>query len=65
MSEIVKCLIQPKKCLYENCNKRPSFGYKDSIALCCIDHKLSDHVYVLHKLCRHIIHVDMDVNKQQ
>jgi hypothetical protein len=41
-----------KRCIFESCEKRPSYNYKDqNKGLYCNDHKLVDMINIISKRC--------------
>ena len=41
-----------KRCLFENCNKRPAYNYENiKKGIYCNDHKLQDMIDVVNKRC--------------
>jgi len=44
--------IKSEKCIFENCEKQPSFNYKNiSKAIYCVNHKLEEMIDVRNKKC--------------
>ena len=53
MNKIPTCVVIKKhrKCLYDNCNKQPSFGLEKLKPLYCSEHKLDNMKNVQAKTC--------------